>query len=259
MKLYCVFGNPISHSKSPLLHNYVFNALNIDARYIRFHLESSENFRELFFEYGFSGANITIPFKEKLMCYCDSLHPLAKKINAINTIVREDSKLIGYNTDAMGFYKNIENKNIKNALIIGAGGSAKAVAWILIDNGIETCIINRSLEKLEYFKKAGFMCFSSDDFKISKYDLIVNATSSSINNMLPLPKETLDALFSQSKIAFDLMYGKTSLFLELAKKHNLIAIDGSKMLLYQAIDANRLFLKLPYEKIAKIMNKAYYL
>lgn len=257
MKLYCVFGNPIFHSKSPLLHNYVFYKLNIDARYTRFHLESSANFRELFFEYGFSGANITLPFKEELICHCDSLSPLAKKINAINTIVREDSKLIGYNTDAMGFYKNIENEDIKNALIIGAGGSAKAVAWILRDKNIDTCIINRSPNKLEYFRDAGFSCFSNDSFKGGKFDLIINATSSSINNTLPLQKEALEELFSHSKIAFDLMYGKVSSFLELSKRHNLATIDGSKMLLYQAIEANSLFLNMDYRMIEEVMSEAY--
>ncbi|RDU65603.1 shikimate dehydrogenase [Helicobacter sp. MIT 14-3879] len=257
MRIYSVFGNPIIHSKSPFLHNYVFNALKIDARYVRFHLKSSKNFRDIFFNYGFNGANITLPFKEELIKFCDDLNPLAEKVNAINTIVKKDNKLIGYNTDAMGFFKNIENENIKNALIIGAGGSAKAIAFILRENNIETTIINRSPEKLEFFKKHNFFSLSTNNFNISNYDLIINATSSSINNELPLEKNTLIKLFYNAKLAFDLMYGKKCEFLELAKKCNIKSIDGSKMLLYQAIEASSIFLEMPYNEISYIMQKAY--
>lgn len=273
MKLYAVFGNPIAHSKSPYLHNFAFHNLGIDARYVRILLESTINardFREKFFAYSLSGANITIPFKEIALDSCDEIVGIAQKIGAINTIVRRGERLFGYNTDAMGFYRNIEREKLQTALIIGAGGSARAIAFILKERGICVEIINRSENRLDFFRKNGFECASFDEFSAnlggeSQYDLIVNTTSSSINGELPLDSAILAELFDGAKIAFDLMYGKKCPFLELAKKcgkirgkkHKIQTIDGAKMLLYQAIEASSLFLNKPYKTIEKAMSKAW--
>lgn len=259
MQFFAVFGNPISHSKSPLLHNYVFYKLGIEARYTRYLLEKSHNFRDLFFSLGLSGANITLPYKEILFEYCDEIRGIANNIGAINTIVKKDSKLIGYNTDANGFFKNIEYERIKNALILGAGGSARAIACILREHNITPLIANRSPSKLQFFKQNGFeVCLYDDTLALSQsFDIIINATSSSINGELPLEESLLHLLFSHATIAFDLMYGKECKFLTLAQNHNLKTYDGAKMLLYQAITASSLFLDTKEDKIAKYMNEIY--
>lgn len=302
MKLYAVFGNPIAHSKSPYLHNFAFERLRIDARYVRFKLENANNFRELFFEMGLSGANITIPFKEILLESCDEVVGIAQKIGAINTIIRRGNRLLGHNTDALGFYQNIKRDNLKTALIIGAGGSARAIAIILKERGIKVSVINRSEKRLDFFRKNGFECAEFGDFygrfvfkfganrgnfganhanpsanrnhlsqnrpnpsPNPQYDLIINATSSSINDELPLDSAILGELFGGAKIAFDLMYGKKCPFLELAQKcksakHRgkvIKTIDGANMLLYQAIYASSLFLDKPYSTIAKAMSPAW--
>ncbi len=300
MKLYAVFGNPISHSKSPYLHNFTFEKLGIDARYVRYKLDDAKHFRELFFELGLSGANITVPFKEILLESCDEVVGIAQKIGAINTIVRRGERLLGHNTDAFGFYRNIEREKLKTALIIGAGGSAKAIAVILKERGISVCVINRSEKRLEFFRQNGFECAEFGEFygrfkgKSSvnrvdfvanrgyveanrtsfganrsanpQYDLIINATSSSISDELPLDSAILGELFKSAKIAFDLMYGKKCPFLELAKKCGgkrggkkcaIRTIDGANMLLYQAIEASSLFLDKPFSTIAKAMTPAW--
>lgn len=260
MHFYCVFGNPILHSKSPILHNYVFYKLNINARYCKHLLNSDNNFKNIFLEYGYKGANITLPFKESIINYCDEIHGIANEIGAINTIIKNNNKLIGYNTDASGFYKCIENYDIKNALIIGAGGSAKAIAFILKNKGINTAITNRSISRLEFFKSKDFQCINIFELeniaKEIKFDLIINATSSSLKKELPLKLELLKKLFLNTKVAFDLVYGSCE-FLELAKQYKLIAIDGSKMLLYQAIYASSLFLNKPYKTIANTMQEVF--
>ena len=276
MKLYAVFGNPIAHSKSPYLHNCTFYNLGIDAKYVRILLESTINardFRKNFFEYGLSGANITVPFKEIALDSCDEVIGIAQKIGAINTIIRCDERLLGYNTDAMGFYRNIEREKLHNALIIGAGGSARAIAFILQERGIKATLINRSQNRLEFFRKNGFECASFGEFYTNlkgksnaKFDLIINATSSSIEGELPLDSAILAELFKGAKIAFDLMYGKKCPFLELAKQCGKIripkiqapikTIDGANMLRYQAIEASSLFLNKPYKIIEKAMPKA---
>lgn len=204
-------------------------------------------------EHNLSGANITLPFKEGAFLACDEVRGIVRKIGAVNTIVREGGKLIGHNTDAEGFYESLldsANFKIKNALIIGAGGSARAIAFALQAQNIQTKIINRSLQNLAFFAESSFDCALISDFckdfkggfKAQKFDCVINATSSSIEGKLPLDSAILGEIFGGAKIAVDLMYGKKCPFLELAKKRRICALDGSKMLLYQAIKASHLFL-----------------
>lgn len=249
MKLYAVFGNPISHSLSPFLHNFTFHKLGIDARYTRLLLQNDADLRRTIFEHNFSGANITLPFKESAFLVCDEVRGIARKIGAVNTIVREGGKLIGHNTDAEGFYESLvdsANFKIKRALIIGAGGSARAIAFALREKGIKTKIINRSSQNLAFFAESSFDCALISDFcanfKAQNFDCVINATSSSIKGKLPLDSAILGEILGGAKIAVDLMYGKKCPFLELAKKRRICALDGSKMLLYQAIKASHLFL-----------------
>lgn len=253
MKLYAVFGNPISHSLSPFLHNFTFQQLGIDARYTRILLQNGTDLRRAIFEHNLSGANITLPFKESAFLACDKVQGIAQKIGAVNTIVREGGKLIGHNTDAEGFYESLldsAKSKIKNALIIGAGGSAHAIAFALKAQNIQTKIINRSSQNLAFFAESSFDCALISDFckdfkggfKAQKFDCVINATSSSIKGELPLDSAILGEIFGGAKIAVDLMYGKKCPFLELAKKRRTCALDGSKMLLYQAIKASYLFL-----------------
>ena len=128
-KLFAIFGNPVSHSRSPLMHNHVFKRLGFDACYTRVHLEDGSQLKETFLALGLSGANITVPHKEAAFKACDEVRGFAKEIGVVNTIVNEEGRLIGYNTDADGFLFSIGDfKNIKKVLLIGAGGTAKALA-----------------------------------------------------------------------------------------------------------------------------------
>ena len=257
MRLYCVFGDPILHSKSPLLHNYVFYKLKIDARYIRFNLKNKKDFRNIFFELNLNGANITLPFKEELFNICDEIRGEALNIKSINTIIKEKNKLVGYNTDSNGFYKSIENYNIKNAILIGAGGSAKAIAMILKQKGIEVVIVNRSKNNINFFIENGFQFHyeNLESLKKERFDLVINATSSSIKNELPLKESLLEGFLKNAKIAYELMYNLDSKFLQITKKINIKRMDGREMLINQAIESSSLFLNLPSSKIAPYMQK----
>ena len=137
-KLFAIFGNPVSHSRSPLMHNSVFKHLNYDASYIRIHLEDGAKLRDTFLSLGLSGANITVPHKEVAFSACDEVRGFANKVGVVNTIVYEDSKLIGYNSDADGFMQAIsEFGKIISVLIIGAGGTAKALALRFVQDDIK--------------------------------------------------------------------------------------------------------------------------
>jgi len=257
--LFLIFGNPVSHSKSPLMHNFAFEKLNIKACYTRYCLKDPKDLRKKFFDLNIKGANITVPHKEEAFNICDEVLGIAKKIGAVNTIIKKENLLLGYNTDAPGFLESIEEFDFKKALILGAGGTSKAIAEIFYEKNIDFSILNRSENRLHWCKKKGFNSFSWKDFKIDKYDLIINTTSAGLNDdNLPAPKEIIKKLFSNAKYAVDAIYGKETPFLKLAKEFDLKTKDGKDMLICQGVLAFEIFTDFKYDKneIKKYMKKA---
>jgi len=242
-KLFTIFGDPVSHSISPLLHNFTIKSLDIDACYTRTPLKEGGKFKDTFLKNRFSGANVTVPFKEIAFEQCDEIKGIANRIKAVNTVILKDNKLIGYNTDAPGFFESIRRfKGIKSALILGAGGTAKAITNILKENGINCTILNRSKPRLEYFIKNGFETYSWDTFKTDSFDIIINTTSAGLNNdIFPLEEKILKNLVKNTKYCVDVIYNKQTPFLQMAKKLNKPYKDGSDMLLYQAVLAFEIF------------------
>lgn len=261
MKLFCIFGNPVSHSISPKMHNLALEGLKLNGCYIRYKLEDGNQIIDKFNSLKLDGANVTVPHKEFAYSLCDELDEFAKKIGAVNTLVRCDNKIIGYNTDAPGFFKSIQPfGKIDSALILGAGGTAKAIATILKQNHIHVEILNRSKKRLEYFYKNSFEAFSWDEFKPKTYDLIINTTSAGLSDeSLPVDKEILNELMQKAKFAFEVIYNKETPFLALAKRNNLTCKDGADMLLYQGVIAFNLFFNqtLDEETITKHMRGAF--
>jgi len=261
MKLFAIFGDPVSHSRSPLMHNCVFKNLNYKACYTRIHLKDGSKLKETFFSLGLSGANITVPHKEEAFRACDEVRGFAKDVGVVNTLINENGKLIGYNTDADGFmYAIKEFGEINNVLIIGAGGTAKALASRFIQDNINVSILNRSASRLKYFKKIISQCSTWDDFKIQKYDLVVNTTSAGLNKEeLPAPKEIIENILDNTSFVADAIYGKLTPFLKLAKKKKITFKDGADMLLGQGVLANRLFVNntLEIDKIKYFMQKSF--
>ncbi|MCK4440737.1 MAG: shikimate dehydrogenase [Sulfurovaceae bacterium] len=263
MQLFTIFGNPVSHSKSPLMHNLTFKGLNYKACYSRYKLVNGSKLRNKFFELNIRGANITVPHKEEAFKACDELDEFAKKVGAVNTIIKKDNKLYGYNTDAPGFLKAIaEFQNIKKVLFLGAGGTAQSTSVILKDAEYDVTILNRSAKRLEQFKTKGFQTYTFKDFKIEEFDLVVNMTSAGLeDNSLPCPIEILQQVVPNSKACIDVIYGKETPFLKFAKEHNKPTKDGSDMLLYQGVIAFEYFTnhKFSFKEIEKIMKQAFIL
>jgi len=249
--MFLIFGNPVDHSKSPLMHNYFFKKKNINECYTRYCLENGEDIIKKFKELKIKGANVTVPHKEWAFKLCDEVRGIAKEIGAVNTLVLEDNKVIGYNTDAPGFLEAIKEFEYKNVLIIGAGGTAKALSLVLP----EASILNRSEKRLEYFKEKNKSCFTWDEISTFNFDLVINTTSAGLNDEnLPTPKELLEEIFKNAEYAVDVIYGKQTPFLKLAEKYNLKTKTGLDMLVYQGILAMELFLnkKLDRKKTAEI-------
>ncbi len=258
MQQFCVFGNPIAHSKSPLLHNATFITLGFRASYGRYLLRESSALAHIFYALKLQGANITVPFKEAAFEQSYEVRGIAKEIGAVNTWVLEQDKIIGYNTDAQGFFMCVQRWNIQSALILGAGGSAKAIAFILRQNGITTHLLNRSSERLQNFVRNGFVCFTPERFCATQmYDIVINTTPAGLNdNSLPLEIETLQEILSSAHYGFDLIYGKRTPFLQLAQDLGLQTSDGAQMLINQAALSSELFSfgAISFENALKCMN-----
>ena len=197
MKLFTIFGDPVSHSRSPLMHNCVFKHLNYDASYTRTYLLDGSKLRDTFLSLGLSGANITVPHKEEAFKACDEVRGFANKVGVVNTIVEENGKLIGYNTDADGFMYSIsEFGTIKKILVLGAGGTAKALVSRFVQDNLEVTVLNRSASRLESFKDIA-TCSTWDNFTCEKYDLVVNTTSAGLKDEnLPAPKEIIEQVLA---------------------------------------------------------------
>ncbi len=263
MQLFAIFGNPVHHSKSPFMHNSVYKELDIKACYTRILLKEGSELKKRFLELGLSGANITVPHKEAAFEACDEIRGFAKKVGVVNTIVNENGRLVGYNTDAEGFMFAIrEFENVKRILVIGAGGTAKALVQKFLDEGMEVTILNRSRKRLEEFAQIDVKRYTWSDFETGSFDLVVNTTSAGLEEeSLPAPKELIDVILDNARYVADVVYGKLTPFLKEAKKHSLPFKDGIDMLLGQGVLAAWLFLGKRYDKqqIEEAMRKGLYL
>ncbi len=240
---FTIYGNPVEHSKSPQMHNAGFKQINFDGTYTKTFLEDGKTLKNNFLDNKIQGANITVPHKEDAFNQADEIVGLAKDIGAVNTYINCNGIVKAYNTDAPGFMMTIEQfGDIKSALILGAGGTAKAIAVAFKGSKIDTTVINRSEKRLEFFDKLGCKTFNWDDFNCKNYDLVVNSTSAGLkDDNYPTSKDILENILDNSKYAIDCIYGKITPFLQLAKKKGLKYKDGEDMLLYQGVIAFELF------------------
>ncbi|MFL0268130.1 shikimate dehydrogenase [Candidatus Clostridium radicumherbarum] len=245
MKICGLLGQNITYSKSPEIHSEYYKLKCYGLEYKIFDLEEKEI--EIFINNlrnsNIIGFNVTIPYKEKIIKYLDTVTYPANTINAVNTVLVTEDELVGYNTDYSGFMKSLKvnSLNIENgkALIIGAGGAAKAVYHGLLDlncNDIE--IVTRNVNKAaEYFGNYSKI-FSSDSIKdLSKYNIIINCTplgGKNYMNMLPIEVDTIKA----NCIAYDLVYNPAETrFLHEAKIQGAQVFNGEAMLKFQAYEA----------------------
>jgi shikimate dehydrogenase len=259
-KKFTIFGNPVEHSISPKMHTFAIEGLKQYATYTKTLLKDGYKLKEIFLK-NFDGANVTVPHKEIAYKLCDEVRGVAYEIGAVNTLINENGKMIGYNTDAEGFFRGtLEFGDMKNILLLGAGGTTRAVAIYFRQIGVNVTIVNRSSGRLEFFKKCGFETFTWENIKLDGYDLVANTTSAGlIDNSLPIPKELLENIFKKSNFAIDVIYNKKTPFLKIADEFNIPNKDGADMLLYQGVLAFDYFYEHQFElaKITSFMKKAF--
>jgi len=248
IKKYAVFGNPIEHSMSPLIHEYFAKNLKINLSYVPIlgSLGKFEKEAKIFLGNGGSGFNVTLPFKEDAFKLAETKSKIARITGSVNTISIKNGIIHGDNTDGIGFVKDMKNNieydfNDKKILLVGAGGAAMGVIpSILNENPSELKIYNRTFEKAkslsDSFENIGPVeAVSQDKIHKHNFDLIINATSIGINNIkFELSKKILNT----ETVCYDMSYGKISNSFKMwSNENNLKFHDGLGMLLEQAAES----------------------
>lgn len=248
MKYYGVFGNPIAHSKSPLIHGLFAKQTGqaISYKPLLAPLDSFPEFVTQFFVNG-SGANVTVPFKEQAFALADQLSERAQRAKAVNTLKKlDDGRLLGDNTDGAGLVNDLLNNHVvlagQKILILGAGGAVRGVLEPLLAQGpAEVCIVNRTVEKAEQlaceFADLGHMTAAGYDWIDAPVDIIINGTSASLSGELPPLANSL--IKAGDTVCYDMMYGKdTTVFNQWAQAQGAArTLDGLGMLVEQAAEA----------------------
>jgi len=250
MDRYAVFGNPIEHSKSPLIHTLFAKQTQQVIEYGR-QQPDANGFNDAintFFTEGFIGANVTSPFKLDAFRFANELTPRAKAAEAVNTLYkRQDGSILGDNTDGAGLVQDLQRLwgelNGKRLLLIGAGGATRGVILPLLTAKVQNIhIANRTASKAQQladrFKKEGAITASGfNDIPEIQFDLIVNCTSSSLDGGLP---EITPSIFSNASYAYDMTYkAQATSFMVWAEECNpdIRTADGLGMLVGQAAES----------------------
>jgi shikimate dehydrogenase len=243
-----VIGHPIAHSRSPLIHGHWLETHGIDGSYEAIDVapEGLGDFFERLRGGEFVGGNVTIPHKEQAFALSDERDPLAKQIGAVNTLVRHGETISAFNTDYLGFLGNLDqrapgwDRNLTNVVVIGAGGSARAILVALKSRGVPSIrLLNRTLEKAEELAiemEGPIRCGRLSDFAKVAGDagLVVNCSSVGLNGSR---FEALDlSVLPKSAVVTDLVYVPliTPLLADAAAR-GLRTVDGLGMLLHQAV------------------------
>ena len=247
-----VIGDPIEHTMSPVMHNAAFKELGLDYLYVPLRVRKEELGKavESMRALNIRGVNVTLPHKVAIIPFLDELDPLARKIGAVNTIVNDDGVLTGYNTDATGFLQALLERGVepegKKVVILGAGGAARAISFILAERSANLVILNRLLEldwaeelaqRVSKVSKKEVKALKLNEEKLEMVlegaDILINATSVGMSpdvNKTPVPAR----LLKPGLIVFDIVYNpiKTRLLKE-AEAAGAQTIGGLDMLVWQ--------------------------
>nr|WP_283163242.1 shikimate dehydrogenase [Sporolactobacillus mangiferae] len=258
---YRLIGAPVAHSLSPVMHNYWFRSLEISA-YYQADLVTRDELEQAVMQIrasGIKGFNVTFPHKKSILLLLDELSERARLIGAVNTVVCAGSRLIGYNTDGVGFlqglfhhFPNLAQKQHLSVLMIGAGGAAYSVAQILSETIAERIdICNRTMEKAFHLSAAcgasvlsDALTFAQAEQHLDQYQIVINTTSV---GLMPEQDHLLIRLDHACRhtVFVDLIYQprRTALLKE-AERHGFPVLNGLSMLVYQGALAFQMWTQL---------------
>ena len=257
--VYAVAGNPISHSKSPAIHQRFAEQSKQRMHYGRLQPEQ-DSFAQAakdFFAAGGKGMNVTVPFKLDAQNLADVLTPRAQLAGAVNTLWKTEGKIFGDNTDGAGLVRDLLAQGIllhsARILLLGAGGAARGVMGPLLEQSPKSLIIaNRSSGKADELVKLFADLAASKEVALESrtlsdledptktqypFDLVINATAAGLTDESPLTPKAVVNIFVPSSFAYDMVYGKTTAFMQQALQRGARVSDGLGMLVEQAADA----------------------
>ena len=247
---YAVIGNPIAHSKSPQIHAAFAKQTNQDMTYeaVLAPLDGFVNVVQDLIAQGYKGANVTVPFKFEAFALCDNLTERAQAAGAVNTLTFSANQIFGDNTDGIGLVNDIQHNlgaglQGTRILLLGAGGAAQGVFLPLLNtNPASITIANRTLdnaqkmvsESLSSESLSSVTASTFEDLKNQQFDIVINATSTGLSDTaLPIPNN----IFAKNCLAYDMMYGRETLFMAQARRNASQVADGLGMLVEQAAEA----------------------
>ncbi len=244
-ELYGVAGYPLGHTLSPAMHNRAFAVTHRNAVYLAFETKDIRGCVRGMKALGIKGLSVTIPHKSSVIPLLDEVDPLAERIGAVNTIVNQNGRLRGYNTDALGALKALEAKTAlpgKRCLVVGAGGAARAIAFILKEQGVRLTITNRTRSRGEDLAGAiGCPFVPMDRMESLAPEILVHTTSLGMHphtNRSAVPGTYL----REGMVVMDIVYNplKTRL-LTMAEEAGCITVNGLGMFIGQGTEQFRLW------------------
>lgn len=257
---YAVIGEKLSHTVSPLIHLMFFEIVCLNAKYVQIEVPKGDvpKILDRLKKEGYSGINVTIPYKTDIMGYLDDVSDIARKVGAVNTVKIGDIYK-GYNTDYHGFGKSLNyygfNPENKSCAVLGSGGASKAVVAYLQDNGASNITIVTRDTNTASLKFPELDCVELSSFSADGYNLVVNATPVGMfpkTDDSPIKKEQLKG----ASFVMDLIYNpKETLFLKYARELSIPCANGLYMLIAQAICAEEIWQGVTYEQ--DIINEIY--
>ena len=239
-EIYGIIGNPVAHSLSPAMHNSAFKALGLNKVYVPFPADDVGKALDACRILNVRGLSVTIPHKEAVLAHIDSIDPVAEKIGAVNTLVFDEEKNIhGLNTDWIGANRALTDKldlKGRKVLILGAGGSAKAIGYGLLEAGAEVILASRTESRMKNLAEMlECDCIPLAEVESIHADALVNATSV---GMMPVENVSLasPASLVNFPVVMDIVYAplETKLIKD-AKSAGCEVINGFAMLLYQGV------------------------
>lgn len=259
LDVYVVAGNPISHSKSPAIHQR-FAEQSQQAMYygrLQPEMDGFSKAAKAFFTAGGKGMNVTVPFKLDAQAFADDLTARARLAGAVNTLWIQDGKIYGDNTDGAGLVRDLLAQGIaiheSRILLLGAGGAARGVIGPLLEQSPKCLVIaNRSSAKadelvklfatLAAVKETGLESRTLANLENSAktpypFDVVINATAAGLSDESPVSATAVANIFTPSSFAYDMVYGKTTAFMQQALQRGSRISDGLGMLVEQAADA----------------------
>lgn len=260
--LYGVVGYPIGHSLSPVMHNTAFQVSGLNAVYLAFETIDIDDCLRGMKALGIKGLSVTLPFKSRAIPLLDEVDGLAKRIGAVNTVANDEGRLVGYNTDAMGALKALEEKIElpgKTCLIIGAGGAARAIGFILRHHGVHLTISNRSIGRGENLASSlGCPFIPLREAKGIQADLLIQTTPV---GMYPHEDQCIisPGTLKEGMLVMDIIYNPLETrLLRMAKARGCLAIDGLGMFIHQGAEQFRLWtgLEAPLSAMTRAVEKA---